>query len=150
MKRLTAFFIFALCLGVVIVGCSRRRNSYPARKPFDGPPRIGNALKPRFPEQAAPILFLLKACKRNDVVLLQRVGSKRMHRTLTNSGWWQQLDFYQTMFIQLAGKDYIISDFTYRYEGGEEQGLIIAKYGWQELPAMRVIFEGGSWKFDGR
>ena len=149
MKTHTILLLLAFSFSLLVVGCARRSSS-PARKPFDGPPRIGNALKPKFPPQAAPIVFLLKACKRNRLVLLQRASSKRLHRILNDYGWCQQLDFYQKMFIQLVGKRYVIRDFSYRYEGSEEQGLIIAKYGWNELPALRVIFEDGSWKFDGR
>ena len=148
MKTHTILLIAAFSFALLLVGCARRSGR--PRKPFDGPPRIGNALKPKFPPEAAPIVFLLKACKRNRLVLLQRASSKRLHRILNEYGWRQQLDFYQTMLSQLAGKGYAVRKFSYRFEGGEEQGLIIAKYGWQELPALRVIFEDGSWKFDGR
>ncbi len=145
-KILLLVVLIALC---TTSGCSRR-SSGPPQKPFDGPPRIGNALKAKFPEQAAPILFLLRACKRNDVVLLERVGSRRMHRTLNRGTWLQQLEIYQSLFKQLLGPKWFINEFSYRYEGDEKAGLIIPKYGWSELPGLRVVLEGNSWKFDGR
>ncbi len=122
-----------LSLSLCFMGCQSARSVTPAPVP-----------------QAQPIQDLLVAVKTGDQALLKSVFSEQLQARIGHAGWKKPLAEYTRGFEADFG-DFEIADFSYRFEGDAEAGMVFITVAGKPTPGgLLVIREGDAWKMNER
>ena len=103
--------------------------------------------------RARPFVYVMIASIDSDMELFKFAFSNRIRNSITEQGWPKGLAVYQKELREKLG-NYKISDISmmkFQFSGNEKEGGIgvVGKNG-KAFGRMRLIKEGGAWKFNER
>jgi hypothetical protein len=137
------------------LSCTQREQTpSPAKKDGASRPATQPAAATRkVDSHAEPFVALVRAVKTSDIQLLKTVWSKSMTSHVkpaeADEYWKSTLKTYQEGFATELG-EYTVDDFTVTFTGEDTRGRLNVSFKGKDLPALRIIKEGDSWKLDER
>jgi hypothetical protein len=107
------------------------------------------AQKDKSPQEAAPIIAVLKAIKESDIKAFRNAYCERIREDKDQGDWEKNLKEAQGNLKKLYG-DYDLKEFAFSFDGDADKGKVSITHKGNKSVALRVIKEDGEWKVNER
>ncbi|GAB4400187.1 MAG: hypothetical protein OHK0053_21500 [Microscillaceae bacterium] len=99
------------------------------------------------PVQARPLIDLLLSVKENNMEKFRNAFSKKIIQANSPANWNQNLREGREVLISKFG-NFRVEDFSFAYQGNQEEGRIVLYYQQQAHLSLAVVLEQEGWKLN--